>query len=504
MNMKKLHAAALAAALCLAASAAGAMTQKEFIELCRTGSASEVALALKDTALSAERAVDGVTPLMRAASAAGKTASVEKLQQLIAAGAKVNAADKAGRTPLMYAAEFSDDPEIVRTLLAAGAAIQQKDRERRRGWSALSYAAARNHNADIVNALIDAGANVNAPAGDGRSPLMLALEGKNTKDVVMALLDAGANPAAVDRSRRNAGAYLSRSALKNDADVAAAMKGRGAVKPVSPARFAQVCRTGSLARLNALLKAGNDANLTVDGLTPLMWAAKDTADERVVKALIGAGADVNAVDPEGRTALMYAAGKNAAAVRELMNAGARADLTDKDGKSVLDYAGEGEAAKIPALKAAAASLTAAKAARESEVNEVKTGFEKKLNDEFALRSAKEKALAETEAKLADLTKQLEAEKAARAADADAAKKAADAAKAEADAKAADLTKQLEAEKAARTADTDAAEAAKAEADAAKKAAADAEAKIAELTKKLEAVKDAPMPEAAPAPAPAKQ
>ena len=48
MNMKKLHAAALAAALCLAASAAGAMTQKEFIELCRTGSASEVALALKD------------------------------------------------------------------------------------------------------------------------------------------------------------------------------------------------------------------------------------------------------------------------------------------------------------------------------------------------------------------------------------------------------------------------------------------------------------------------
>ncbi len=125
MSKKKLYAAALAAALCLTAAVpVAAMTQKEFIDLCRTGSASEVALALSDAKLSAVSHVGGVTPLMAAASARGEAASVEKLQELIKAGAKVNAADSLGRTPLMYAAQSTDNPEIVHALLAAGAALQ--------------------------------------------------------------------------------------------------------------------------------------------------------------------------------------------------------------------------------------------------------------------------------------------------------------------------------------------------------------------------------------------
>ena len=61
MTKNKLYAAALAAALCLTAAPVAAMTQKEFIDLCRTGSASEVALALSDAKLSAAANVGGVS-----------------------------------------------------------------------------------------------------------------------------------------------------------------------------------------------------------------------------------------------------------------------------------------------------------------------------------------------------------------------------------------------------------------------------------------------------------
>jgi ankyrin repeat protein len=61
------------------------------------------------------------------------------------------------------------------------------------------------------------------------------------------------------------------------------------------------------------------------------------ATREVVKALIAAGADLNQVDENGNTALMFAADKcDRATVRLLISAGAKIDLRNKGGHTALE------------------------------------------------------------------------------------------------------------------------------------------------------------------------
>jgi ankyrin repeat protein len=408
--MKKRILFAGIAAVCLSAAPAAAMLQSDFVNLCREGSPSEVALALQTGKVSAASAVQGVTPLMAAASSRGDAASTEKIRQLIRAGAEVNAADRAGMTALMYAARFSDKPGVIRALIDAGADVNARDRH---GWTPLSHAAAKNYKPEIVMELVDAGSDVNVRDHQNVTPLMLAFRGGVSKATVTALLDSGADPALKDRKGRTAADYFRHSPLKNDADVAQALKAPPAIHPVDPPRFAAVCRFGTLQRLQSLIAAGTDPTTTVDGLTPLMWAALDNADPAVLKALLDAGADMDASDPEGRTALMYAAQNSAAAMKVLLDAGARFDSVDKNGRTALDYAQEN-------TRIAQTDLLPLKRALET-VNRVRAEggkqleAEKKARAAEAAKSAEELKNAQNEA--TDLRAQLEAEKEARAAEA---------------------------------------------------------------------------------------
>ena len=72
--------------------------------------------------------------------------------------------------------------------------------------------------------------------------------------------------------------------------------------------------------VDRLIKAGADVNATDDyGETALMWAAwYDAAD--AAKMLIEAGADVNARDKGGKTALIIAEDHNAKDVMALLKA----------------------------------------------------------------------------------------------------------------------------------------------------------------------------------------
>lgn len=472
MNATKTFVASLAV-LCLSAGGVSAMTQKEFVDLCRDGDPAEITLALRNEKLSPVKAASGVTPLMGAASARGAAASVEKLRLLIDAGAKVNVADGNGMTPLMYAAQFGDSSDVLRFLLSAGANREAKDR---RGWTPLAFAAAKNGSVEMVNALVDAGANIDARARDGATPLLLALRGGANRGAVISLLDSGADREAKDLSGRVLGDYFKASRFKDDADIAALLQNSAGQKPLEPSRFVQLCRFGSAQRLRSALKAGSDPNAAVDGLTPLMWAARDNRDKDVLSALIDAGVDVNAQDPEGRTALMYAA-KNPAAVQILMNAGARVDLFDTKGRSALEYAEEA-GAKIDELGGLKAAV---------ENHRARADYENKLGAQKA----------ESDKKIAELTRQLESEKAAHQAAKDAAVKNDEAAKAElaeastaleaAKAAVAELNVRIEAEKAAAEKADEAAKAAAAE--SAKELAA-AQAQIAELTRQLESEKAA--------------
>lgn len=219
---------------------------------------------------------------------------------LISAGENVNLDSNAGRTPLMYAAMHGDDP-VVTALIArkarlddncsegppilwaaandklstvmllgeAGAKLDLLPMDNPKKFSLLAMAVSYN-DVKMIDYLLQRGANVNLPDGDGATPLMVASEygwGPATQH----LLDAQAK---VD--------------LQNDDGNTALMLVR------DPALTAM------------LLPQHPDLELkNKKGMTALLQAAY-LQDLVQVRALVEAGADVNATDLRGETALTIA------------------------------------------------------------------------------------------------------------------------------------------------------------------------------------------------------
>jgi ankyrin repeat protein len=126
----------------------------------------------------------GVTPLA-AASAEGHN---ELIRRLLEAGAHPNAPNPEGETPLMLAAR-SGAAAGVKALLAHGA--DPRASEGWRGQDALMWASAEGH-AEVVRLLIDAGAVVQKRSKAGFSPLLFAVRGGHP-EVAGILLGAGAD-----------------------------------------------------------------------------------------------------------------------------------------------------------------------------------------------------------------------------------------------------------------------------------------------------------------------
>jgi ankyrin repeat protein len=235
----------------------------------------------------------GETPLMHLRS----DAPVEFVHKLIALGFDVKARDNSGRSVLMAIARFSN-LAVVKELIEAGAKIDERDNE----GNTVLMSAAENSDISILQLLIRAGAPLDRKNHDGASALAIAAREGRAENLKV-LIDAGG---AVNLGQEDLNDALLLTARNRDAST-----------------------------LKFLLKLGAKPNARDDDTTALMLAAEYGTPE-MIKALIDEGAEVDAVNDGGWTALMHA--NEAENVRMLLNAGANMAIRNNDGDTALAMA----------------------------------------------------------------------------------------------------------------------------------------------------------------------
>jgi ankyrin repeat protein len=353
---------------------------------CANGSAAMARLLLAAGAEPNQPRRTGETPLMTAAF----TGNLELVQTLLSHHADVNAAGTdAKQTALMWATS-EKHVDIVRALVAAGADVHAHTSG---GFSALLFAA-RQGDSESGAVLLEAGADPNDRARDGSTALVIAVA-SGRDDMAILLLDRGADPnasgggysalhAAVPKDMRRtiqallahgadpnlrlktaaptlfgpnkgAGSEVSVTGSAPPPTAGPSLAGAGSFTGVTP--FWLAAKTVNLAAMRMLRDGGADPTLTNDSLTtPLMVAAGVTqvqgprvkrgdvsqfysnwnvADSlESVKYLLDLGADVNAVNASGQTALHGAAYMGGNSVVEyLLERGARINVQDAQGQT---------------------------------------------------------------------------------------------------------------------------------------------------------------------------
>lgn len=96
-------------------------------------------------------------------------------------------------------------------------------------------------------------------------------------------------------------------------------------------------RSGHMATLDALLRVADVQASGRYGTTALMEAMANNRIE-AARRLLDAGADPNATDQEGRTALHYGSGASVSAMELLLAHGAKLDMRARSGHTALDEA----------------------------------------------------------------------------------------------------------------------------------------------------------------------
>ena len=283
------------------------------MEALRTGDRASFERVLKETPRAIRRrGPNGATPLMYATL----YGDVPTMAMLLDKGADPNVADNAGATALMWAI---DEVEKTKLLIQRGANVNARSAD---GRTALMIASAWRGGTSSARVLLDHGANqlVKGPSRFGEvTPFLLSFQADDSA-MHRLYLERGVEPktlnaAALSQALRGECEGCVTTALKYlDSDA------------MTAAMLNDVPPRGTGAGIIRLLGAGANPNARdVDGRTVLMRVvASDELDEAPVKALIDRGADVNAISPTGETALAMARLRGDTPVtRLLIGAGAR-------------------------------------------------------------------------------------------------------------------------------------------------------------------------------------
>jgi len=256
----------------------------------RTGSADAVTLLIAGGAeVNAREQVLGETALIWAAAENHPAV----INALVEHGADINGRSKAMTYPLR---EYGDGKSGRLTVLPPGS------------WTPIMYAARQNA-IDAVRALADAHADLNLTDPDGTTALVVAIINAHY-DLAAVLLEKGADP--------NVGDVTGMTALYAAVDLNTFpdTPGRPAPKPVGRLDTPDIVKTllAHGANPNARLKAPilvrvhdrGDGTLG-EGATPLMRAARKS-DVTLMRPLLAKGADPTLTTKAGATALMFASG----------------------------------------------------------------------------------------------------------------------------------------------------------------------------------------------------
>lgn len=324
---------------------------------CQIGNTAMVELLLKRGADPNTTLRGGETVLMTAA----RTGKPGPVHALLKRGADVNARERRGQSALMWAAA-EGNTQVVELLIQGGADIHATLPDS--GFTPLLFAA-REGRSEVVRVLVNAGADLNAamepqrPSGkgpaQGTSALTLAVENGHFELALM-MVEMGADPndqrsgytplhrmswvrkpnrgeddgAPPPRGSGGVGSLqFIRQLVAHGADVNVRLvSGRGApglYNKQGATPFLMAAGTADTAYLRLLVELGANPWLeNADQCTPLIVACgnvvgTDAANEKAgeesevletVQWLLKLGAEVNAVDANGETAMHAAAYKN--------------------------------------------------------------------------------------------------------------------------------------------------------------------------------------------------
>ena len=266
---------------------------------CMNGDARIVRMLLDAGADPKTTLPGGETVLMTAS----RTGRLGPVQELLARGADVNATEHKKQTAVMWAAA-EGNLEVVDALLKAGADIRTPLPS---GFTPLFFAV-REGRTEVALRLLEERLDVDAPMkgrGGGKrpNPLILAVENAHY-ETALALLQAGANPNAQPKGY---------AALHAISWVRKPIRGDGNPSPMGSGGVSALDCVRALvqhgADVNLRLASGRSgfADFTMTGSTPFVLAAR-TGDLPLLKTLLDLDASPTIANSDRTTALLAAAG----------------------------------------------------------------------------------------------------------------------------------------------------------------------------------------------------